>query len=248
MKMKLLIIRFSSIGDLTQALSLPSFIMAQNPDAQIHFVTRLDLAPLVENNPSIKRIWTLDKNLGFKGLYQLIAKLRAENFTHIYDAHNNLRSFLIRSLIWGPKKLTRPMHRLKRFLLLRFHINLFEKPFSGQRDLIKPLENWGLKYSLPPAPQLFIDKKIKSEAQSMVKSYNLIEYYVLAPSAAYELKRWPVRHFKKLIELNPTKKFIITGNENISKASEVVLDKTGLSIQKFIDPKSITEFLKAEKK
>lgn len=46
----------------------------------------------------------------------------------------------------------------------------------------------------------------------------------------------------------PTKKFIITGNENISKASDVVLDKTGLSIQKFIDPKSITEFLKTEKK
>jgi hypothetical protein len=46
----------------------------------------------------------------------------------------------------------------------------------------------------------------------------------------------------------PTKKFIITGNEKISKASEVVLDKTGLSIQKFIDPKSITEFLKTEKK
>jgi hypothetical protein len=45
----------------------------------------------------------------------------------------------------------------------------------------------------------------------------------------------------------PTKKFIITGNENISKASDVVLDKTGLSIQKFIDPKSITEFLKTEK-
>jgi hypothetical protein len=45
----------------------------------------------------------------------------------------------------------------------------------------------------------------------------------------------------------PTKKFIITGNDKISKASEVVLDKTGLSIQKFIDPKSITEFLKTEK-
>jgi len=45
----------------------------------------------------------------------------------------------------------------------------------------------------------------------------------------------------------PTKKFIITGNENISKASEVVLDKTGLSIQKFIDPKAITEFLRTEK-
>ncbi len=45
-----------------------------------------------------------------------------------------------------------------------------------------------------------------------------------------------------------TKRFIITGNEKISIASEVVLDKTGLSNQKFIDTKSITEFLKLEKK
>lgn len=46
----------------------------------------------------------------------------------------------------------------------------------------------------------------------------------------------------------PTKKFIITGSDKVSKASEVVLDKTGLSTQTFIDPKSITEFLKSEKK
>ncbi|AMM51216.1 hypothetical protein TH61_08555 [Rufibacter sp. DG15C] len=45
-----------------------------------------------------------------------------------------------------------------------------------------------------------------------------------------------------------SKKFIITGKENIRNPSEVVLDKTGLSIQKFIDPKSIIEFLKTEKK
>lgn len=45
-----------------------------------------------------------------------------------------------------------------------------------------------------------------------------------------------------------TKKFIITVKESVCKPSEVILDKTGLSTQKFIDQKSITEFLKAEKK
>lgn len=44
-----------------------------------------------------------------------------------------------------------------------------------------------------------------------------------------------------------TKKFIITANGNASKTSEVILDKTGLSNQEFIDPKSIIEFLKSEK-
>ncbi len=59
-----------------------------------------------------------------------------------------------------------------------------------------------------------------------------------------ELKKFFDRSFSKECS---SKNFIITQNENIRKASEVVLDKTGLSIQKFIDPKSIIEFLKTEK-
>lgn len=43
------------------------------------------------------------------------------------------------------------------------------------------------------------------------------------------------------------KSFIVTQNEKVRKVSEVVLDKTGLSIQKFIDQKSITEYLRTEK-
>ncbi|WP_346068435.1 sacsin N-terminal ATP-binding-like domain-containing protein [Sphingobacterium siyangense] len=44
-----------------------------------------------------------------------------------------------------------------------------------------------------------------------------------------------------------SKNFIITQNEKVQKASEVVLDKTALSSQKFIDQKSITEYLRTEK-
>ena len=98
--MKILIIRFSSIGDLTQALSIPAFLKAASSKTEIHFVTRNDLAELVDNNPNIQKVWKLDKSSGFAGLFKLIQQLRKENFTHIYDAHNNLRSFIIRKLIW----------------------------------------------------------------------------------------------------------------------------------------------------
>lgn len=207
--MKLLIIRFSSIGDLTQALSLPSFVKSYVPQAQIHFITRADLAPLLQNHPDIDRTWSLEKSLGFSGLLKIISKLRKENFTHIYDAHNNLRSASIRLLIWSPKKLVRPMMRIKRFLLIKFHINLFEQPFSGQRDLIKPLEKWNLKFKLPPAPQLFLDKIVLQEADAILKSHQLTDFIALAPSATYELKRWPINYWQKLIQLNPDKKFVV---------------------------------------
>lgn len=202
-EMKILIIRFSSIGDLTQALSIPSFIKSYVPQAEIHFVTRKDLSSIVENHPSVHKIWTLDRKEGFSGLIKLISILRKENFTHVYDAHNNLRSFFIRTFVSSKKTLVRPMMRLKRFLLIKFQINLFEKPFSGQRDLIKPLEKWGMKFNLPPAPQLFLSRDIKKAAP------DIKNYIVLVPSAAYELKRWPIEYWDELIKKNDEKKFVI---------------------------------------
>lgn len=201
--MKILIIRFSSIGDLTQALSLPSFIKSYVPQAEIHFVTREDLSEIVITHPNIHQVWTLDRKQGFKGLMNLIAELNTQNFTHIYDAHNNLRSFFIRKFVKSQKTLVRPMMRLKRFLLIKFQINLFEKPFSGQRDLIKPLEKWGMKFKLPPAPQLFISEDVKQSAA------HFSNYVVLVPSAAYELKRWPIEYWNTLIQKNPEQKFVV---------------------------------------
>ena len=208
--MKILIIRFSSIGDLTQALSIPSFIISNWPQTEIHFVTRKDLSAIIENHPHIQKIWTLDRNSGIKGLIKLIQELRRQKFTHVYDAHNNLRSFFIRTFINSEMVLVKPMMRLKRFLLINFQINLFEKPFSGQRDLIKPLEKWGMKYMLPNAPQLFLNSIALKKATELLK---IKDYIVLVPSATYELKRWPIEFWDELIKKNSDKFFVILAGE-----------------------------------
>jgi ADP-heptose:LPS heptosyltransferase len=201
--MKILIIRFSSIGDLTQSLSLPSFIKSYVPEAEIHFVTRKDLAELVAHHPQVHKLWTLNRKEGFSGLWKLISELRKENFTHVYDAHNNLRSFFIRTFVPASNKLVRPMMRWKRFLLLSFKINKFEMPFSGQRDLIKPLEKWGFTFNLPAPPQLFLSDQIHRVIGLPSR------YVVLAPSAAYELKRWPLDYWNELIQKNPDLQFVV---------------------------------------
>lgn len=207
--MKILVIRFSSIGDLTQALSIPAVLKAKDPKTEIHFVTRKDLASLTLNNPNINKTWELDKADGLRGLIRLIAELRKQNFTHIYDAHNNLRSFFIRAFISAPNKLVKPMYRWKRFVLLKFHRNLFEKPFSGQRDLLKPLENWDIKFELPPTPQIFLDESVLEKTRLHLAEFKLTDYIVLVPSAAYELKRWPIEYWCHLVKLNPTKSFVV---------------------------------------
>lgn len=222
--MKILIIRFSSIGDLTQALSLPSFIHRYHPTAEIHFVTRSDLSYLVAEHPHVHKLWTLERTEGLRGLFQLIVQLRQENFTHLYDAHNNLRSFIIRNLVGAKNKLVRPMMRLKRFLLINFHINLFEKPFSGQRDLIKPLEKWNMKFELPEAPQLFF------KAQDLTILAGLKNFVALVPSAAYELKRWPIEYWNELIQKNPTQQFVILAGPHDHFTNELNKNKNILNL------------------
>lgn len=210
--MKILIIRFSSIGDLTQALSIPGFIKSYVAQAEIHFVTRKDLAPIVENHPAIKKLWVLDRALGIRGLITLAKELRAEKFTHVYDAHNNMRSMVIRLCVRADNTLVRPMMRFKRFLLIKFQKNLFEKPFSGQRDLIKPLEKWGMKFKLPQAPQLFLNESVQKKAREL--TVQLKDYIVLVPSAAYELKRWPIEYWDEFVKINTDRTFVVLAGKD----------------------------------
>ncbi len=228
--MKILIIRFSSIGDVAQALSIPGFLLEADPKTEVHFATRADLAPLAQNNPFIQKVWPLDKGTGISGLFRLIQQLRRERFTHIYDAHNNLRSFLIRLCIPSPKKLVRPMFRFKRLMLLKFHVNLFEKPFSGQRDLIQPLAKWNYNFKLPKIPQIFLNQATVDEAFAILSKFSLQEYYVLVPSATYELKRWPISHWQRLIEINSEKKFVVLAGKDDSFTAHLDVFKNVINL------------------
>jgi ADP-heptose:LPS heptosyltransferase len=221
--MKILILRFSSFGDVTQCLSVPSRLKELSKEAEIHWATRDDMAPLVEGHPQVSFVWTLSRQEGFKGLWRLIQNLKKERFSHIYDAHNSLRSRLVCLFLTPPLALTRvfdaplvtrkPKKLFKRFLLFRLHKNFYEKPFSGQRDLLEPLQKFGLAKTLPPPPQIFPSHAAREKAQALLAERGLRpgEFICLAPSAAHRLKRWPLESWKKLITLNPEKNFVCLG-------------------------------------
>lgn len=233
---KILIIRFSSFGDVTQALSIPTKLaelsMGAGSAPEIHWVTRKDMAPLLEGHPYLSRVWTLDRKAGFPGLWSLIRTLQNERFTHIYDAHNNLRSHLISWFLRPPLAFTRvfdppffvrkSQKRWKRFLLFRFRRNTYEMPFSGQRDLLEPLQAWGLNRSLPPAPQIFVQSAALAKVKGLLLENKLDSFVALGPSAAFELKRWPLEHFKELIRLNPAEKFVCLGGPEDTFIQELV--------------------------
>lgn len=210
---KILMIRFSAIGDIVQCLSVAAKLKEKFPDAEIHWVTREDMKGLMAHHPALTHVWTFDRKSGFSNLLKLAFQLRKARFSRIYDAHNNLRSIFICTILsplgWGPEVLRRSIKRWERFLLFRFRINKFEQPFSGQRDLIEPLQRWGITKTLPPTPQFFINEPSSIKADELIQNHR--PFIALAPSAAYFLKRWPKESFIELTQLLPDYKFICLG-------------------------------------
>lgn len=229
--MKILIIRFSSFGDVLQCLSVAGALKRRFPQAEIHWVTRQEFVPLVETHPAIQKVWAIKRGLSFFGLWRLAGTLRRQNFTHVYDAHNNLRSHVIGWRLKGffdwrrwtgqVKFLRRSIYRWRRFLLFRFRINLFSQPFSGQRALLEPLEKWNIPSAAPPTPQLFFHRGEVEHVQDKLPSIKQKKFVALAPSAAFELKRWPVEYWKALIQQMPNTRFALLGGPEDSFVEEI---------------------------
>jgi ADP-heptose:LPS heptosyltransferase len=119
----------------------------------------------------------------------------------------------------GAKFIRRSIRRWKRFLLFRFRINTFEMPFSGQRDLLEPLQPWGVSKQAPPAPQMFVSEENRAQARKLLGDFK--GAIALAPSAAYFLKRWPKDYWKELIDLRPEEKFVLLGGPEDSFIEDI---------------------------
>jgi heptosyltransferase-2 len=84
---KILIIRFSSIGDIVLTTPVIRCLKTQLPEAEIHYLTKKQNQSLLQENPFLTRTWLYEKN--FK---ELLPLLKAEKFDFIVDLHKNFRS------------------------------------------------------------------------------------------------------------------------------------------------------------
>ncbi len=208
---RFLIIRFSSIGDILQCMSIVGGIKEQYPDAKIEWVTRKDMASILSIDKRIDKIWAFDKKEGTKGLIKLANRLQKEKYTYVYDAHLNIRSMVIRTILfWGslksPKVIVRSKERIKRVLLFKFGINRFDWPFIGVDSFRKPLRRIVIN-SYPN--QRDVEWNFSSEIIKKNSHFVDSKTITLVPSANWEMKRWPVSSWIELIEQLPQHNFII---------------------------------------
>jgi ADP-heptose:LPS heptosyltransferase len=114
---KILIIRFSSIGDIVLTTPVIRCISKQIKDSEIHFLTKKAFHPVLKANPHLHKIHLLEK-----GLNEIIPQLVKENFDFVIDLHNNLRSSLVKFKLKSPSRSFDKLN-FEKWLLVNFKIN-----------------------------------------------------------------------------------------------------------------------------
>ena len=151
---KVLLIRFSSIGDIVLTSPLIRCLKIQSPETEIHYLTKKQNHSLLIANPYISKIWLFDENLS-----ELIPDLKAQNFTFVVDLHKNVRSKYVR-LKLGKPSTSFPKLNFRKWLLVNTKINLLpdihiiDRYFYSLQKLGIRNDGKGLDYFIPQAEEV----------------------------------------------------------------------------------------------
>lgn len=164
--MKILVIRFSSMGDIIYTTPVVRCLKQQLPNAKVHFLTKPAFRYIYDSNPYIDKLLLLQDSLS-----ATVNEIRAEHYDYIIDLHSNLRTAIIK-LRTGIKSSTYNKQRISKWFSLKFKLKLIKPVHLVERYLQtvqflgvvndgKPIDyyikkDYQLKELLPPTHQKYV--------------------------------------------------------------------------------------------
>ena len=207
---KFLILRFSSIGDIVLTTPVIRCLKEQYPDAEVHYATKKSYQSLLENNPYIDKVFTLEKSLN-----DLVSQLKSERYDYIIDLHNNLRTTILK-LRLGVKSFSFDKLNFQKWILVKFKKNIMPNVHIVDRYM-KTVESLGVKND-NKGLDYFIPEKDEIPLDYLPENFR-IGYAVYAIGGQHETKKLPL---PKMIELCKTIQLplvLIGGKEDEEKVA-----------------------------
>lgn len=148
---KILVIRFSSIGDIVLTSPVIRCLHEQLEGVEIHYLTKKAFAGIVESNPHVSRVYSIEKEID-----EVVKPLRAESYDFVVDLHRNLRTWRIKSKLRKPSA-TFPKLNVQKFMLTNFKrrkmpdIHVVDRYFKAVEKLNVRNDQKGLDFFLSEA-------------------------------------------------------------------------------------------------
>jgi ADP-heptose:LPS heptosyltransferase len=182
----ILVIRFSSIGDIILTEPVVRTLQSTYPDARMAFLTKQQYLPLLKMfEPFDRSYGWIDDRLGV----ELLLQLKDQRFDLIVDLHNNIRSARVRTAL-GVKSVKAKKEWFKRILAVKLSAiggkpsHALKRYFSALGDLNIPHESL--------APRLIVPDDDRGWWQEFRRRNDeLSDYYVIAAGATHATKKAP---------------------------------------------------------
>lgn len=205
-KQKILVIRFSAIGDIVWTSPVIRVLKTQLPNAEIHFCTKYVYREMVTANPYIDKLHFLKDDLG-----ALVSDLKKEQFDIIIDLHKNVRTLLMKLQL---RRKTYSYHKftLRRWLFVNLKMKTMPNLHVADRYLktIKPL---GVKYD-GKGLDFFIPEEQEVDIQKFLPATHQQGYVAFVIGASQFTKILPLDRMLELCEKIDRPLVLIGGKED----------------------------------
>ncbi|MBP6573975.1 MAG: glycosyltransferase family 9 protein [Flavobacteriales bacterium] len=210
--MKILLIRFSSIGDIILTSPVARCIKQQLPGAEVHFLTKAIFRDLVSHSPYIDKLHTIDDELS-----EVIPALKRENLDLIVDLHHNLRTARVKRALGVPSK-SFPKLNWEKWLMVNFkrdrlpHQHIVDRYLSTVEHLGVKNDGQGLDLFIPPQNEVALESLPEAHRSG---------YIALCIGGGHATKRLPPHKLVELAEELQGPLVIVGGKDDAGVAARI---------------------------
>ncbi len=212
---RILIIRFSSIGDIVLTTPIIRAIKTQVKHAEVHYLTKEAFKPVLHANPYIDHIHTIKQSVSeVKGI------LKRQNFDFIVDLHKNLRTQHARYLLRRPGA-SFPKVNTQKWLMVNFKVNylpdkhIVDRYFKAARPLGVFNDGKGLDYFIRKE-----DEVAYNDLPDMLSS----DFVAIGIGGKHNTKLYPVDKLTSLCYQINQPVILMGGTEDFERAEAIRKD------------------------
>lgn len=226
--MRILVIRFSSIGDIV--LTSPVVrVLHEQLGAEVHFLTKPAFRELVAFNPHIHRVHLLPERFG-----DLTRNLRVARFDAVVDLHHNLRTWRLRAALRHPRWYRFQKLNWEKWLLVRLkldrlpNVHIVDRYLAAAAPLGVQNDGRGLEF--------FVDSAVQITHPVLQNPF-----LAVAMGAAHATKQIPVDQLEQALAPLNLPIVLLGGPNDRKRAVELVRRLNGKEVVDFCGRLSLSE-------